>query len=133
MVARGEYDAALQVYHEHIHERLRASERPEWENPYFYLLLIGDIQLQMGKPDDAVLSFIEAEREHVQADLVSDRYRAVAAWYIEHDQLDKALDVLKTYRDRDSLLFDAMLDRVARLLTAREATAGGSSNRPLGK
>lgn len=122
LVALGEYHEAVRVYHAHIHERLMASERADWENPYFYLLFIGDIQLRMQEPGDALLSFIEAEREHVQSDLVSDRYRAVASWYIEHGQLEKALDILRTYRDRDSLLFDAMLDRVARLLTAQEAS-----------
>ena len=96
------------------------TDRPAWENPYFYLLSIGDLQLRMGQPNEALASFKGAEEHHVEESLVSDRYRSVAIWYEEHGQLDKALEVLTKYRERDSLLFDSMLDRVARKMTAQE-------------
>lgn len=114
------YDEAIAAYREHIDDRLEVSDRPDWENPYFYLLRIGDIQLRQQQPGAALESYREAELQQVEASLISDRYRAVAAWYIEHGQLQDAFDLLKKHRDRDSLLFDAMLDRVSRELTTRE-------------
>lgn len=73
-----------------------------------------------GEPAAALEIYKEAEQHKVEAGLISDRYRAVGRWYAEHGQLAKALEVLNNYRDRDSLLFDAMLDRIARQLTAQE-------------
>lgn len=122
LAAEGKHQEAIAVYERHISDRLAVSDRPEWENPYFYLLSIGDLYLSMEQPDQALKSFQEAEKQGVSADLVSDRYRALASWYVEHQQLEKALQILKTYRERDSLLFDSMLDRVARALTEQEAT-----------
>ena len=114
------YDEAIAIYRAHMEERLAIEERQEWENPYFYLLLIGDVQLGRGEPAAALEIYQEAEQHKVEAGLISDRYRAVGRWYAEHGQLAKALEVLNNYRDRDSLLFDAMLDRIARQLTAQE-------------
>jgi tetratricopeptide (TPR) repeat protein len=121
LVADGRYEEAIEMYSNHIEERLAEPSKPEWENPYFYLLAIGDIQLRMGQPTQALASFNEAEQHKVEQPLIADRYRSVAIWYEEHEQLDKAFEVLKTYRDRDSLIFDTMLDRLARRLTAQEA------------
>ena len=117
---QGQYPAAIELYREHMNDRLAVGSRPEWENPYFYLLLIGDVQLGQGDPGAAISSYEEAERMKVEPSLISDRYRAVGRWYEEHNQLQKALDVLSKYRDRDPLLFDAMLDRIAKELTAQE-------------
>jgi tetratricopeptide (TPR) repeat protein len=111
---------AIAAYREHIEDRLTESKRPEWENPYFYLLRIGDLQLRLDDPTEALKSYEQAEEQKVEASLISDRYRAVAHWYIERDRLQEAFDLLQKYRDRDSLLFDAMLDRVGRALTEKE-------------
>jgi tetratricopeptide (TPR) repeat protein len=116
----GKYEAAIDAYRKHMEYRLSITNRPEWENPYFYLLLIGDEYLHRGAPVKALEQYQEAERKEVHPTLISDRYRAVARWYEEHGELQRALDVLKQFRDRDSLLFDAMADRVARTLTERE-------------
>lgn len=115
--SEGKPEEAIAAYRSHISERLETPERPEWENPYFYLLNIGDIELSRGNVDAALAAYEEAEREKVELPLVADRYRAVAAWYEEHGELQKALDVLTTYREKDPLIFDSMLDRVARELT----------------
>jgi tetratricopeptide (TPR) repeat protein len=125
LAADGRYEEAIQIYSEHMQERLAVSDRPAWENPYFYMLSIGDLQLRMGQPEQALTSFTTAEEHHVDASLISDRYRSVAIWYEEHGQLEKALAILTKYRDRDSLLFDAMLDRIARAMTAQEAAQTG--------
>jgi tetratricopeptide (TPR) repeat protein len=121
LTADGRYEDAIQAYSHHMQERLADTARPEWENPYFYLLAIGDIQLRMGEPTAALTSFNEAEKHQIEQPLIADRYRSVAIWYEEHGHLDKALEVLQTYRDRDSLIFDTMLDRIARKMTAQES------------
>jgi hypothetical protein len=119
----GQYEEAIQLYREHIESRLSVSNRAEWENPHFYLLRIGDLYLRMEQPQAAIDAYRDAEAHKVEDSLISDRYRALAHWYIEHNQLQAAFDLLKTYRGKDSLLFDAMLDRVGRAMTAQE-TAG---------
>jgi tetratricopeptide (TPR) repeat protein len=117
---QGRHNEAIAAYRAHMQQRLAVTERPEWEDPHFYLLLIGDSYLHRGEPLQALSNYEEAERERVDATLISDRYRAVARWYEERSELREALEVLKKYRDRDSLLFDSMLDRVARALTESE-------------
>jgi tetratricopeptide (TPR) repeat protein len=116
----GKHDEAIAMYREHITNRLEVTDRPEWENPYFYLLNVGDIELNRGNVDKALAAYEEAEREKVELPLVADRYRAVASWYEEHGELERALEILTKYRDKDPLIFDSMLDRVARELTKAE-------------
>jgi hypothetical protein len=111
---------AIEAYRRHIEQRLNTSGRPDWENPYFYLLRIADLQLTMSKPDEALKTCVEAESKGVETSLLSDRYRAIAAWYIDHGDLQASFELLRRYRDRDPLLFDSMLDRVGRSLTANE-------------
>ena len=120
LTTEGKHDEAIAMYRTHITNRLEVTDRPEWENPYFYLLNVGDIELNRGNVDKALAAYEEAEREKVELPLVADRYRAVAAWYEEHGQLEKALEILTKYRDKDPLIFDSMLDRVARELTEAE-------------
>jgi tetratricopeptide (TPR) repeat protein len=115
--SEGKHDEAIAAYQEHIANRLEVADRPEWENPYFYLLNVGDIELSRGNVDKALAAYEEAEREKVDLPLVADRYRAVASWYEEHGQLQKSLEILTKYREKDPLIFDSMLDRVARELT----------------
>lgn len=122
LTTEGKPDEAIAAYRKHISERLENVDRPEWENPYFYLLNVGDIELSRGNVDGALAAYEEAERAKVELPLVADRYRAVAVWYEEHGQLQKALDVLTKYREKDPLIFDSMLDRVARQLTESETT-----------
>ena len=120
LTSDGKHDEAIAAYREHIANRLEVTDRPEWENPYFYLLNVGDIELSRGNVDKALAAYEEAEREKVDPPLVADRYRAVASWYEEHGQLEKALEILTKYREKDPLIFDSMLDRVARELTKAE-------------
>lgn len=124
----GRYEEAIAAYRMHRDERLEASDRPDWENPHFYTLLMGDVELRRDQPEQAMMLYKKAEREQVTPALVTDRYRALAAWYAEHDQLEQAMTVLRTYRARDPLLFDAMLDKTAKKLTAKESSQPPSSH-----
>lgn len=116
----GRYEEALEGYRRHRDERLTATDRPEWENPHFYTLLMGDVELRRGDPEAALRLYTQADQEQLLSSLVADRYRALAVWHLDHGQFDKALDVLKAHRTRDPLLFDAMLDRVAKQMTRQE-------------
>jgi predicted negative regulator of RcsB-dependent stress response len=123
-----------------MQSRLEVGDRPEWENPYFYLILIGDVQLKRGDPvaaltmyqeaDTKLLSCEDPESKKFHETLLSDRYRALATWYSDHEQLEKALEILRQFRERDSLIFDAMLDRIARKLTEQEQAKPASTPRP---
>jgi hypothetical protein len=106
------YPEAIAAYRSHMQQRLKIHDRPEWENPYFYLILIGDIELGTNKPQEAFAAFIEAESKGVDSYLVSDRIRSVARWYEDHSELDKAIEVLMAHKAKDPFLFEAMLDRI---------------------
>jgi hypothetical protein len=85
---------------------------------------MGDVELGRGDTGKALTFYEEAEQKGVATPLISDRYRAVASWYEEHGQLKEALELLSKYRDRDDLLFDSMLDRIAKELTRKESEEG---------
>jgi len=120
---QGKTDEAIAQYRAHIDERLAVKDRPEWENPYFYLLLIGDLQLHSGQPDSAIATYEEAEQKEVHASLVSDRYRSVARWYETQGKLQEAAAILQRFRSRDDLLFDSMLDRISKQIVLNEERA----------
>lgn len=115
-----DFDRAIELYQQHISIRAKRADRPEWENPNFYLLLIGDLELQRGDGVAALESYQKAEALGVDSGLVSDRYRYLASWYEQKGDLQQAFNVLEEFRDRDDLLFDAMLDRIGRELTEQE-------------
>ena len=130
---RKEYDTAIQLYRAHIDYRLTVKDRPEWENPWFYLLQIGDIQLGQNKDADALKSYLLAEQEGVDKGLISDRVRYLAAWYEEHDRLQDAFKLLQAHKDRDPLLFDLSLDRVSKEMVKREDSQKQAQAKPLTK
>src|SRR5690606_31946453 len=120
------YDDAIAAYRKHMRYRLSLMDRPDWENPYLYLLMIGDLQLNQDKPDEALASYELAEKNKVDAALVSDRYRYLASWYEKQGRLDTAIEILTKYRDRDELLFDVMRDRIAKTLVENERAAAAT-------
>lgn len=120
--AQGEFDTAIDLYHEHISYRRKDPAREEWENPSFYLLFIGDMYLKKAEPQKALDNYQRALDEKVEIELVADRIRSLATWYEEHNQLQDAFNLLENFRAKDPLLFDSALDRVSRKLTAQEDT-----------
>jgi len=122
----GKYADAIEAYRKHMAFRLTVKRRPAWENPYFYLILIGDIQLGQGLIYDAEKSYVLAEENKVDEYLIADRYRGLARWCEEQGKLTEAIEILTRYRSRDPLLFETMMDRLAKELTLREDAARAS-------
>ncbi len=115
-----DYDNAIIAYQKHIESRLNVKNRPDWENPYFYYLLIGDIELGQDQPEKALSNYLIGEEKGVHETLISDRIRSLSTWYIEHGRPEEAFNLLNKYRLRDPLLFDSMLDRVSKELVKKE-------------
>lgn len=115
-----DYQAAIQALEKHIASRLEIKNRPEWENPYLYYLDIGDIYLEQGDSENALKYYLLADEQKVKASYVDDRIRFVARWFEEKGDLKSAIELLQKYRERDPLLFDLVLDRVARQMVLKE-------------
>lgn len=64
------------------------------------------------------------------AERTDTRIRSVARWYDQHDKLEDAIALSTKYRDRDELLFDAMLDRISKELVRREDLKKAESETP---
>lgn len=116
----GKYDKAIAEYEEHIKERCLVKDRPAWENPAFYKLIIGDLYLKIGKLQQAMQSYESAEKLGVEKSEVYDRFRQAGTWLEGKGKLKEAIELLKKYRNRDPLLMDSLLDRLARELVAAE-------------
>jgi predicted Zn-dependent protease len=113
-------------YEEHIEARLKDPDRPSWENPHFYQLLIGDLYLKDNKPKEALKSYLKARKHGVEDSLISDRIRGLAKWYIDKAKKEDAFQLLKTWGALDPLLFDGLLDELARKMTAEEDNSAQS-------
>ena len=117
LLRKREYQSAIDLLRVHISERINSANLPAGENPYFYLILIADIELSMSAPENAIKTCEEAEHHAVDHSLILDRYRSIAHWYVAHKRLKEAFELLQKHKDRDPLLFNALLDQVSRLLT----------------
>lgn len=120
LARQNKIDEAAEEYRLHMQQRLDLKNRPEWENPHLYLLLIGDLYLGVGQVEKARHYYSEAEKNAVDERLISDRIRAVASFYEKLGTLEQAIDILQRERARDPLLFDAMLDRISKQLVKLE-------------
>jgi hypothetical protein len=120
LLSKGQFGEAISIYQNHINYRLNLDQRASWENPYFYLLLIGDIELNRRSPDAAYVNYKQALSHGVDKNLISDRIRSLSHWYEEQGNIEKSIELLKLHRELDPLLFDAILDRLARKLTEKE-------------
>lgn len=120
---QGKYPEAISEYEQHMRHRLELKKRPEWENPYFYLILIGDLELMQDKPEVALQRYQEAEQKGVDSNLISDRFRSLAHWHETRGRLEHAVSLLKERREKDPILIDAMLDRLSKQIVAKEEMA----------
>jgi tetratricopeptide (TPR) repeat protein len=123
LARNSQYKEAIELYQHHIQKRLAVKDRPDWENPYLYLLTIGDLELRQDNPTAALTQYEEAEKMAVNKELISDRYRSVAEYYENKNQLEAAVELLQKYRERDPLLFDGMLDRLSKRIVKEEDLA----------
>lgn len=124
----GQFDKAITSYRSHIDHRLNAKDRQEWENPYFYLMLIVDIELKRGNIAGAEHTLAEAEAKGVDATLIADRWRSLARWYELKGKPQKAMELLQVHRPLDPLLFDATLDRLAKKVVLLEEQEEAASS-----
>lgn len=120
LVQQEKYEEAITIYKEHMSERLSAKNRPDWENPYFYYLLIGDIELRRSNVNAAIEAYKTAQANDIPINLISDRMRYIATWYEEKGEYEEALAILKANRQLDPLLFDSMLDRISKDLILKQ-------------
>jgi len=116
----GKYDQAINFYKDHIEERLESKSRPKAENPFFYYLIIGDLELRQNSVEEALAAYELAEEKGVDKGLVSDRFRFVSSWYEKKGEYEKAVEILTRYNDRDPLLFDLVRDRIVREIIEAE-------------
>ncbi len=103
-----------------MQERSKQKSRPGWENPAFYLILIGDLELRRDNVDAALTNYMAADAAEVDGPLVSDRIRSVAKWYEDKGELATAFNLLQKNRNRDPLLYDPTLDRLGKRMTELE-------------
>jgi tetratricopeptide (TPR) repeat protein len=114
------YDQAISEYEQHISARLSDSRREPEENPYFYLILIGDIYLEQGKIDAALDKFIEAKEKEVEIPLVVDRIRRVGKTLHDQGKFREAVDLLQKYRGLDEFVFDLDIDENLKAIVKEE-------------
>lgn len=115
-----QYDKAIASYRSHIDHRLNAKEKQEWENPFFYLMLIVDIELKRDNIEGAKQALAEAEAKGVEVVLIADRWRSLARWYEMRGKPREAMELLQAHRQLDPLLFDSTLDRLAKKIVLLE-------------
>jgi tetratricopeptide (TPR) repeat protein len=119
LTRKGDLIGAISAYQKHISKRISDKKRPEWENPYFYLLMIGDLELRLGDSEKALKSYELAENKGVEPLIVADRYRYVAMIKELSGDYKTAIQILTKYRERDPLLFDLTRDRISKEMTAK--------------
>lgn len=109
---RGEkrYEEAIREYQEHIASRLGDSRREPEENPYFYLILVGDIYLEQANTARALESYLEAKSKDVEPQLIVDRIRRVGRAFHDAKKYREAIELLKKYRALDEFGFDLDID-----------------------
>lgn len=125
-----QYDKAIASYRSHIDYRLKAEDKQEWENPFFYLMLIVDIELKRDNIEGAKEALAEAEAKGVEVTLIADRWRSLARWYELRGKPREAMELLQAHRELDPLLFDSTLDRLAKKVVLLEEVASSGETAP---
>jgi tetratricopeptide (TPR) repeat protein len=119
----GKSESAIREYYLHINQRLHEQQTQQImssENPYFYLILIGDIYLEINEPLKAKEIYLEAQKNNVAKEFIADRLRILARYYRKRKEYHNAMEILEQYRELDDLLFDSDRDEIAKELVANE-------------
>ena len=116
----GKYQEAVLEYERHMEERLKARHRPDEENPYFYLLYIGDCYLELGEEKTALAKYLEAREHGIPDTSLTDRLLRVANWYGARGRYEEALALLEKYREIDPLILESQLDTFSKLVVQRD-------------
>jgi tetratricopeptide (TPR) repeat protein len=119
------FEEAIQEYYKHIDSRLKDSRREAEENPFFYLIMIGDIYLEEGNTGEAIRTYLEAKSKQVEGPLVVDRIRKVAGTLRDSGKYKEAIDLLRGHRDLDTFSFDLDADDIL-----KEAVSAEDYKRP---
>ncbi len=106
-----QYNVAIENYKKHIEFR-NNDRKPPKENPYFYLLMIGDLYLKNEEPIKAKDTYLEAIDKEVSKALCAERIRNIAKYYSEKNDYEKAFETLEEHRELDPLLFDLDKDNL---------------------
>ena len=118
--SEGKYEEAIVEYEKHIAERAAASSKFPGENPSFYYIMIGDLQLEQEKPQEALESYLKAQTDGVMSEFIIDRIRQVSSYYETRENYDAAIELLHKYRDLDPLVFDWDIDRLHKKTVRQE-------------
>lgn len=116
----GRFEEAISLYKQHMQQRLETSWKIKNENPYFWLLTVGDVYLEAGDPVKARQAYDLARENNVEVPLLVDRYLTLATWYKDHGDSKEAIAILTEYRSLDTLLFNGELDAISKELVAQE-------------
>lgn len=115
------YNQAINEYELHIKSRLESKSRPDWENPYFYELIIGDIELEKGNFSEAIIRYKIAEDNKVELERISTRILEVGKQQYQlgirnNDNILKkrAIKLLQDNAFRDSELYYWTLDKLVK-------------------
>jgi len=115
LIKNGEIDQGIILYQEHMLERLKNPWRPDSENPYFYLILIGDAEKDRKNYEKAIEYYKEALSHRVADDLILSRMREVAFELFHTGQEDPAIELLQSFHKLDPLFIDGTIDELNKL------------------
>lgn len=118
--SKQKYEDAINVYQDHIRSRLKDKSRPEFENPYFYYLLVSDTYLEMGEPQKAEEAINLAQKNLVTNEFLVDRYRQIIEFYESNQQLEKAHNLATKYRELNPDTLDVDIDRLNKKIVLKE-------------
>lgn len=128
--SEGRYEEAIKEYLFHIEARRNASRQAVNENPDFYLLIIGDIYLDMDRPEDAEQSYLAARDRGVENSFLADRFRRLSRYFENLNKIDQAIEVLRKYRIHDPMLYDVIIDRLHKKAVYSEDPAAAVQDSP---
>ena len=116
----GNCEKAINLYNKHIEDRITQENKAEKENPWFYLIKIGDCQFEQNKETEALNTYLEAKSKKVYPDLIADRIMKVVDMRVKQKRYDDAINLLKDHREIDELKFDSRIDEIHKEIVVNE-------------